>query len=135
MAPTMVGTIDDITLTAGEMSDAMDVSGYFSDADEGDTLSYAAMSSDEAVATAAVSGSMVTVSAMSAGEATITVTATDMGGLSVDQTFMVTVEPVALAGAGERASQPGGKRHSARVLGFRAWRDRIHAHCGQPGQL
>ena len=36
-APMAVGTIAAVTVTAGEMSDAMDVSGYFSDADM-DTL-------------------------------------------------------------------------------------------------
>ena len=43
-SPMAVGTIDPVTVMADQMSDAMDVSGYFSDADMGDTLTYTAMS-------------------------------------------------------------------------------------------
>ena len=99
-APTADGTIADMTLTAGEMSDAMDVSGYFSDADMGDTLTYTAMSDMEMYATATVDDmGMVTINGVAAGMATITVTATDLGvgtgmmnRMTATQTFMVTVE-------------------------------------------
>ena len=92
-APTAVGTIAAVTVTAGEMSDAMDVSAYFSDADM-DTLTYTASSDMEMYATAMVNGSMLTITGVAAGMATITVTATDMAGAMATQTIMVTVEAV-----------------------------------------
>ena len=67
----------------------LDVSGYFVDPD-GDPLVYKATTSDDAVAMAAVDGSVVTTTALSAVEdevltVTLTVTATDPGGLSFSQ--------------------------------------------------
>ena len=90
-APMAVGTIAAVTVTAGEMSDAMDVSAYFSDADMGDMLTYAASSDMEMYATAMVNGSMLTITGVAAGMATITVTATDMAGEMATQPIMVTV--------------------------------------------
>ena len=69
----------------------VDVSGAFSDPD-GDALRYEAASDASSVATASVSGSDVTVTGEAPGSATITVTATDPGGLSAIQTFEVTVD-------------------------------------------
>ena len=69
----------------------VDVSGTFSDPD-GDVLRYEATSDASSVATASVSGSDVTVTGEAPGSATITVTATDPGGLSAIQTFEVTVD-------------------------------------------
>ena len=73
--PEAVGSIDAQTVTAGE-SKAVDVSANFSDADD-DDLTITATSSNMAVATVAVNGSMVTISGVAEGMATITVTATD----------------------------------------------------------
>ena len=93
-APMAVGTIAAVSLTAGETAPAMDVSGYFSDADM-DDLTYGASSSSPAVATVSVDGSMVTISALSRGSATITVTASDgMGGMNATQPIAVTVNGV-----------------------------------------
>ena len=69
----------------------VDVSGAFSDPD-GDTLGYAASSDAEDVAAAMVLGSEVIVTGVAAGTTTITVTATDPGGLAARQSFAVTVE-------------------------------------------
>ena len=72
-----------------------DIDSYFSDPD-GDTLTYTAASSDTTVATVSVSGTTVTVSratTASSGQITITVTATDPGGLSATRTFLATVNP------------------------------------------
>ena len=93
-APTKVGTIAPVTVTAGEMSDAMDVSAYFTDADTGDTLTYTAVSDMEMYATADIpaGSSMLTITGVAAGMATITVTATDTADAYVMQTIMVTVE-------------------------------------------
>ena len=92
--PMMVGMIDPVTVTAGEMSGAMDVSAYFSDADTDDTLTYTAMSDMTSYATADIpaGSSMLTITGVAAGMATVTVTATDAAGDYARQTIMVTVE-------------------------------------------
>ena len=89
--PMKVGSIMDQTVTAGMSLAPMDVSGYFND-DDGDTLTYRAMSDMETYATVSVSGSMLTITGVAEGTATITVYASDgMGGTDAMQTFMVTV--------------------------------------------
>ena len=93
-APTAVGTIAAVSVTMGQMTAAMDVSSYFSDADMGDTLTYTAMSDMEMYATADIpaDSSMLTITGVAAGTATIMVTATDMAGAMATQEIMVTVE-------------------------------------------
>ena len=54
-------------------------------------MTYTATSSDTSVVTVSVSGATLTLTQLATGTSTITVTATDPGGLSVDQTFSVTV--------------------------------------------
>ncbi|WP_423928119.1 Ig-like domain-containing protein [Candidatus Palauibacter sp.] len=71
---------------------SVDLDGHFRDP-EGGALNYGATSSDEGVATADISGSDVVVGGVREGTATVTVTATDPGGLSADQEFGVTVRP------------------------------------------
>ena len=56
-------------------------------------LDFDAVSSNQGVVTAAASGSNVTLTGVSAGRATVTVTATDPDGLSVQQPVSVSVEP------------------------------------------
>ena len=68
----------------------VDVSPFFDDPD-GEVLSYSATSSNRGVATAAVAGTTVTLTGVSVGTASITVTATDPGGLTAQQRFSVTV--------------------------------------------
>ncbi len=68
----------------------VDVSPFFDDPD-GEVLSYSAASSNRGVATAAVAGATVTLTGVSVGTASITVTATDPGGLTAQQRFSVTV--------------------------------------------
>ncbi len=87
-APTAKGTIPAQLLTPNGNSVSIDAYNYFSDPEE-DALSYSAASSDTAIATTTVSGSWVSISPLAKGIATITVTATDLGGLSIDQTFSV----------------------------------------------
>ncbi|WP_419938275.1 Ig-like domain-containing protein [Candidatus Palauibacter sp.] len=89
-APEAVGAIPAQTMTAGQ-SATVDVSAFFSDPD-GDELTYAAESSDAAVATASVEGGSLTVTAVAAGTATVTVTAADPDGLTATQGAEVTVE-------------------------------------------
>ena len=88
-APTVSGAIPDQVLV--ENTEApVDISGAFSDPD-GDALRYGVASDASSVATASVSGSDLKVIGEAPGSATITVTATDPGGLSANQTFEVTV--------------------------------------------
>ena len=97
-APVALASIPALEVGADEAL-AVDASEYFSDPD-GDALSYEAESSDGAVATVSVSGSVVTVVGTAKGAASVTVTASDPGGLSAGQSFAVTVPnraPVALA--------------------------------------
>ena len=96
-APTLAG-LADLGATAG---DTLIIAAVGRDLD-GDALSYAAVSSDSAVATVGVADSLLTVFALAAGPATITVTARDSGGLEATQTFVLTVQarnraPLALA--------------------------------------
>ncbi len=88
-APQPVDAIPALELATGD-STTVDLATYFSDPD-GDTLSYAAETSDSAVAAVSVSGTVLKVLAESAGTADVTVTATDPGGLSAQQAFSVTV--------------------------------------------
>ncbi len=96
-APEVSGPIPDAEVHVGETVD-VDLSGHFADPD-GDDLSYAAASSDEGVATSSASGGSLTVAAVAQGTATVTVTATDPGGLSAGQSFTVTVPNRAPAGS------------------------------------
>ena len=91
-APVAVGTVPDVGLLEGEEFTAP-VDQFFSDPD-GDSLAYAAVSGDTMVVTASMSGHIITVVAVGAGETTITLTATDPGGLSATQTANFTVAAV-----------------------------------------
>ena len=88
-APEPTGSIPAATVEVGESVEA-DLSAFFADPD-GDALAYAATSSDSAVATVGVENAVAVVTAVAKGMATITVTATDPGGASADQSFEVTV--------------------------------------------
>ena len=76
-------------LTPGEVS-VVDVSQAFVDPD-GDALTWAVSSSAPKVVTAVAADARVTLTAVAAGAATVTVTATDPGGLSAAQSFTATV--------------------------------------------
>ena len=90
-APEVVDSIPGAGTHSGEPVTVI-VSGYFSDPD-GDSLSYEAESSDTAVVTVSMSGDKVRVAGVAEGNATVTVTASDPGGLSVAQSFPVKVGP------------------------------------------
>ena len=91
-APTAVGSLGTLTIEVGAEV-TVNVASNFNDPD-GDALTYSAATSDAAVATASVSGATVAVTGAGAGTANITVTATDPGGLSANQTLGVTVQAV-----------------------------------------
>ncbi len=121
-APTTVGTISDQTLDVGGSPIAVDVSGNFSDPD-GDTLTYTASSSATTIATVSVSSATVTVTAVAAGSATITVTATDPDGLTVEQTFSVTVsqpnrQPKAVGTIPDQVLAPNGSAATIELAAY-----------------
>ncbi|MXX36056.1 MAG: hypothetical protein F4107_13475 [Gemmatimonadetes bacterium] len=87
--PQPAGVIPPLEVFAGD-SAAVELSGHFRDPD-GDPLTHRAASSDEVVAVVRAVGSEVVVRGVSQGVASVTVTATDPGGLSGTQTFAVVV--------------------------------------------
>lgn len=87
--PVAIGAIPGQSVVSGQTV-TVDASPFFNDPD-GQTLSYAATSSNRGVATIAVAATTVTLTGVSAGTASITVTATDPGGLTAQQRFSVTV--------------------------------------------
>ena len=94
--PLVVQTFTDITITLEDGGPDRWASGdlgtNFSDPD-GDQLIYSVGSSNESVAGAVISepGPIVIVQAQGGGTATITVTATEPGGITATQSFRVTV--------------------------------------------
>ena len=98
-APQPRGTPPDVTVRVGATA-TVDAVQYFSDPD-GEALTYAASASDGAVASVTVAGSAITATAEGKGSATITITASDPGGLSATQSFRFTVpnRPPAPVGA------------------------------------
>ena len=88
-APVPVGSLPTQTLAVGQTV-AVGLVLYFEDPD-GDTLTFTAESTDSAVARAKVSDNVLTVTALARGIASVTVTATDPGGLSGQHSFDVTV--------------------------------------------
>lgn len=89
-SPLPVDSIAGIELQAGDTA-TVDIAGHFTDPD-GDSLHYAVTTSDAEVSTATMDAAQVSVAAHAPGSATITITATDTGGLSASQTLGVTVE-------------------------------------------
>ena len=90
-APEAVGELPSVTLAAGGDSAWVEVGAAFSDPD-GDSLVFSVVSADTAVAAVAVLGDSAVVRALTKGETSVTVTATDPGGLSAQQSFAVVVE-------------------------------------------
>ena len=89
-APEAVGVIPDQAIEEGVAPVTVDLTSYFTDVD-GDVLTYAASSSDETAVTTAVTGATLTLSAVVTGTATVTVTASDVEGLTATQSFGVQV--------------------------------------------
>ncbi len=89
-APELVGSIPAQTVSLTASAVTVDVSSYFSDADN-NPLTYSATSSDTSKATVSLSGATLTITGVVAGSATITVTATDTANATATQTISVTV--------------------------------------------
>ena len=77
-------------VAVGDTSEPLDLAPYFRDPD-GNPLTYAAESEDDAVVTAAAAEGHLTLIGVATGEAVVTVTASDPFGGSVSQTLTVTV--------------------------------------------
>ena len=89
-APVAQGTMSSQTMTVGDASTTIDVSGYFRDPD-GDSLTYSVSSADTEVVSVQRTGtSSIRLTPEGNGSATVTVTASD-SSLSVTHTFSVTV--------------------------------------------
>lgn len=86
-APVARGEIPAQVVTEGAPA-ALDGSGYFDDPD-GDSLTFAATSSNTAVVRVAVAGTVATLTARTAGEAAVTMTARDPDGLEARAVFAV----------------------------------------------
>ena len=89
--PEPIDSILSQALTGSGPAIAVRMEVYFSDPD-GDPLTYAAASSHTGAVTAVASADTVWLVPGAAGTATVTVTATDPGGLSATQTIAVTVD-------------------------------------------
>ncbi len=87
--PTATGTIAERELMVGE-SESFGVAAYFDEPDD-QTLTYAATTSDSSRLDVSAQGATVTLVALTKGIVTVTVTATDPGGLTATQTFQVKV--------------------------------------------
>ena len=92
-APITVGTIAARTLTTGGRNVTLDMSNSFVDPD-GDSLIYAAASTDRTVARVRLSGGVLTILPVGPGTAVATVVVRDPSGLTATQSIPVTVAPV-----------------------------------------
>ncbi len=90
-APVVASEVSSQTLTVGDDA-SWELADHFSDPDD-DALEYGASSTDDGVATAELSGSVMTVTAVGQGTASVTATAMDPEGLVAALSFSVTVEP------------------------------------------
>ena len=79
-APVVTGSIPGQSVYAGEGPVSLHVAEHFNDPD-GDALTYMARSSDDGVARVVMSGADMTITGVAAGTVTVSVTATDPGGL------------------------------------------------------
>ena len=87
--PVSLRPVPDQTVNAGETT-SLNVSAYFDDPD-GDPLTYDAVSADPGTVAVTTSGAIIAISGVARGEATITVVASDPGGLQAQSSFRVTV--------------------------------------------
>ncbi len=95
-APTVIAQVPDLTSSPGQV-DTVKMSRHFRDGDGGDQLTLRTSSSNtNVVATSAgfsgLFGHYASIRGVAVGQATVTMTATDLGGLSVSQSFVVTVD-------------------------------------------
>ena len=110
-APVPSAALEDIRLLLGETR-TVDLAGAFQDPD-GDALSYEALSLDETVVDASVSGAELRLRTVGTGQATVYVWAVDPGGLQASQTLLATVsaeQPMLSATVASSAPEGGEAR-------------------------
>ncbi len=108
-APEAVGTLPDLELEVDSVA-AFDVAAHFKEPD-GEGLEYAAASSDTTRVAIAMADNVLTLTGIAAGQATVTIVATDPGGLKAEQGFGVRVPnrpPVTVGSIADRVVQAGG---------------------------
>ncbi|WP_442952060.1 Ig-like domain-containing protein, partial [Paenibacillus sp. 203] len=89
----METSISNVTTGAADGVKTVSLASVFADEDS-DALTYTATSTDTGVATVAVNGSDLKITPVNAGTATITVTANDGKGGTINSQFNVTITPV-----------------------------------------
>ncbi|WP_016821160.1 S-layer homology domain-containing protein [Paenibacillus polymyxa] len=92
-APTVETSISNVTTGVADGIKTVSLTDVFADEDS-DVLTFTATTTDTGVATVAVNGSDLKITPVNAGTATITVTADDGNGGTVDTQFNVTITPV-----------------------------------------
>ena len=127
-APEVAQPLPAQTVLAGTASEPLDLTPYFHDPD-GDPLTFAAVSSNPEVATAAVAGDLLTLTGVGAGAVVVTVTARDPHGGEAGQTVTVTVTAADPAWVKAWAARFG-RTVSGQVLD--GVQERLHA-APQPG--
>jgi len=111
-APVVAAPISDRTEDEGFGSTTVDLTGVFTDSD-GDALNYTVSSSNASVAAVIVSGTTLTITEVGAGTTSITVTATDGKGSSVENVFLMNINatgntaPVIAAPISDRTEDEG----------------------------
>ena len=119
-APTVSAALGNITIVNESGTQTVSLTGVFSDADS-DSLTITAASSDETKATVSVASdrSSLTVSARLRGTATITATADDGNGGTVDDTFTVRVKaaPVVASAIGDISGLEAGSTREVSLSG------------------
>ncbi|MEM7475477.1 MAG: FG-GAP-like repeat-containing protein [Planctomycetota bacterium] len=88
--PTIIATLQDMSVDFGSGPANIDLNNYFSDPD-GDAITYSFQSSNSAIVSAGLQGSLASLTFAWVGVVDITVTATDSVGSSVQQVFAVSV--------------------------------------------
>jgi len=88
--PTIANSITDKTENEGFRSSTIDLSNVFTDVD-GDVLNFSTVSENTNIATVSVNGNILTVTEIATGTTSITVTADDGKGGTVDDEFLLTV--------------------------------------------
>ncbi|WP_068616086.1 S-layer homology domain-containing protein [Paenibacillus tuaregi] len=89
--PVVSNTISDVGTETGAQDKTIGLSSIFSDEDQ-DVLTYSAVSLDAGVATVSVTNDQLSITPLVAGSTTVTVTASDGHGGSVQTNFKVTVQ-------------------------------------------
>ena len=91
--PTVINPISNVSLDEGFSTHTINISNVFNDAN-GDPLAYTVISSNTSVVGVSLSGTTLTISENTNGSSTVTVTANDGNGGSVDDVFSVSVGAV-----------------------------------------